>query len=102
MDVVEGGGVGVGLDGVGGGVANEVGATGEGEHVLVVLDRSDELARLSLRNAPQVHLLHADQLNTYDVLVADDVVFTRAALDAFVAHATRSAGAPAGTEEEGA
>ena len=73
-------------------------------HVLVVLDRGDELARRSLRNAPQVHLLHADQLNTYDVLVADDVVFTRAALEAFVAHASRAtAGSTVTTtEEEGA
>ena len=75
-------------------------------HVLVVLDRDDHLARLSLRNAPRVHLLPADQLNTYDVLVADDVVFTRAALDAFVASATRTTGGPgtvaASTEEEGA
>ena len=57
-------------------------------HVLVVLARTEELAWRSLRNAPEVHLLHADQLNTYDVLVSDDVVFTRAALDAFVAQAT--------------
>jgi large subunit ribosomal protein L4 len=71
-------------------------------HVLVVLDRGDDLARLSLRNAPQVHLLHADQLNTYDVLVADDVVFTRAALDAFVARAAGTTAGTTGTEEEGA
>lgn len=58
-------------------------------HVLVVLDRDDVASWKSLRNAPQVHLLPADQLNTYDVLVSDDVVFTRAALDAFL---TRPAG----------
>ncbi len=58
-------------------------------HVLVVLERADEAAQKSLRNAPQVHLLTADQLNTYDVLVSDDVVFTKAALDAFL---TRPAG----------
>ncbi len=57
-------------------------------HVLVVLARSEELAWRSLRNVPEVHLLHADQLNTYDVLVSDDVVFTRAALDAFIAQST--------------
>lgn len=39
----------------------------------------------SLRNVEQVHLLVADQLNTYDVLVSDDVVFTQGALDAFLA-----------------
>jgi len=53
-------------------------------HVLVVLDRADELTWKSLRNVPEVHLLAADQLNTYDVLVSDDVVFTRAAYEAFV------------------
>ncbi|WP_372592781.1 50S ribosomal protein L4 [Actinotalea sp.] len=53
-------------------------------HVLVVLDRNDEVSWKSLRNAEQVHLLPADQLNTYDVLVSDDVVFTRSALTAFL------------------
>jgi large subunit ribosomal protein L4 len=52
--------------------------------VLVVLARSEESAWRSLRNVGTVHLLHADQLNTYDVLCADDVVFTRAALAAFL------------------
>ncbi|MEJ5944343.1 50S ribosomal protein L4 [Pseudokineococcus basanitobsidens] len=59
---------------------------------LVVLDRADEAAWLSLRNAPQVHLLRADQLNTYDVLCSDDVVFTTAALQAFL-------GGPAATAD---
>ena len=53
-------------------------------HVLVVLERSDAVSWKSLRNAERVHLLYADQLNTYDVLVSDDVVFTRGALDDFV------------------
>jgi large subunit ribosomal protein L4 len=52
--------------------------------VLVVVERSDDRTWLSLRNAPDVHVLSADQLNTYDVLVSDDVVFTRAAFEAFV------------------
>ena len=52
--------------------------------VLVVVERGDDRTWLSLRNAPQVHLLSEDQLNTYDVLVSDDVVFTRAAFEAFV------------------
>ncbi|WP_026877496.1 50S ribosomal protein L4 [Jiangella gansuensis] len=56
----------------------------ERKNVLVVVERGDELAVKSLRNAPQVHLLVADQLNTYDVLCADDVVFTQGALDAFL------------------
>ena len=57
----------------------------ERPHVLVVVERSDELTILSLRNVPTVHLIHADQLNTYDVLVSDDVVFTKDALETFVA-----------------
>ncbi len=51
---------------------------------LVVITRDDELSQLSLRNAPEAHVLWADQLNTYDVLVNDDVVFTAAALDSFL------------------
>ncbi|MFT4189587.1 MAG: 50S ribosomal protein L4 [Aeromicrobium sp.] len=53
--------------------------------VLVVIDREDTLTELSLRNAADVHLLTFDQLNTYDVVKSDDVVFTKAAFDAFVA-----------------
>src|SRR6266545_457483 len=52
--------------------------------VLVVLSPEDELNWLSLRNLPTVHLLEAGQLNTYDVLVADEVVFTADALDEFL------------------
>jgi large subunit ribosomal protein L4 len=55
------------------------------KHVLVVVDRSDEVSWKSLRNAPTVHLLAPGQLNTYDVLVSDDVVFTEGALQAFLA-----------------
>jgi large subunit ribosomal protein L4 len=51
---------------------------------LVVLERTDAITWLSLRNAPEVHIVAVDQLNTYDVLAADDVVFTRGAYDAFV------------------
>ena len=57
---------------------------------LVVLERGDNVTWLSLRNAPNVHIVAVDQLNTYDVLLSDDVVFTKGAFDAFVA------GAPAG------
>jgi large subunit ribosomal protein L4 len=52
---------------------------------LVVLERGDDMTWLSLRNVHSVHLLAVDQLNTYDVLLSDDVVFTKAAYDAFVA-----------------
>jgi len=65
-------------------VANLAGLS-ERRHVLVVALRSDELSWKSLRNAETVHLLSPDQLNTYDVLVSDDVVFTRDALDEFLA-----------------
>ena len=51
---------------------------------LVVLERSDVVTWLSLRNAPQVHLVATDQVNTYDVLAADDIVFSKGAFDAFV------------------
>lgn len=53
--------------------------------ILVVLRREDEITWLSLRNLPQVHVLAVDQLNTYDVLVNDDVVFTTEAFDALLA-----------------
>jgi large subunit ribosomal protein L4 len=66
----------------------------ERPRVLVVLERTDELTWLSLRNERDVHLLAVDQLNTYDVLVSDDVVFTRAAYEALLAR-HRVAGAPA-------
>jgi large subunit ribosomal protein L4 len=59
-------------------------AVSEAPRVLVVLSREDEVGWLSLRNVPEVHLLAADQLNTYDVLVSDDVIFTKAALEEFV------------------
>ncbi len=54
-------------------------------HTLLVLERSDTVSWLSLRNAAEVHLIAVDQLNTYDVLLSDDVVFTKGAFDAFVA-----------------
>jgi len=57
----------------------------ERKNLLVVLTRDDEVSFKSVRNLADVHVLVADQLNTYDVLCADDVVFTQAALDAFVA-----------------
>ena len=62
--------------------------TGQAAHVLVVIATDDPVTRLSLRNAPDVHVLDEGQLNTRDVLVSDHVVFTQAALDAFVARTT--------------
>ena len=60
-------------------------AVGDFTRYLVVLDRKDETSWLSLRNLPGVHVLAVDQLNAYDVVVSDAVVFTTAALEAFVA-----------------
>lgn len=56
----------------------------EDRQALVVLERGNKLTALSLRNVPEVHVLWADQLNTYDVLDADDIVFTQAALESFL------------------
>ena len=57
---------------------------GDAKRVLVVLGAEDEVNLLSLRNLPQVHLLVPGQLNTYDVLVSDEVVFTTEALNEFL------------------
>ncbi|MDO5077010.1 50S ribosomal protein L4 [Corynebacterium sp.] len=56
--------------------------------VLVVVGREDFTARKSVDNLPNVHVLVADQLNTYDVLKADDVVFSVEALNTFVNRVT--------------
>jgi large subunit ribosomal protein L4 len=52
-------------------------------NVLVVLDRSDVVSAKSLRNLAKVHFIWVDQLNSYDVLLSDDLVFTKAAFDAY-------------------
>ena len=59
-------------------------------HLLVVVRRDDDLGALSTRNLPTTHVLYADQVNTYDVMLSDDVVFTAGALEDFVAAATLS------------
>ncbi len=58
---------------------------GARRNLLVVLDRGDLVSWKSLRNLDRVHVLSVDQLNTYDVLVADDVVFTTSSLESFLA-----------------
>jgi large subunit ribosomal protein L4 len=55
------------------------------KHVLVVIDRDDALTRKSVNNVPTVHVITYDQLNAYDVLISDDIVFTKSAFDGFVA-----------------
>jgi len=75
--------------------ATTLSALQTGRNVLVVVTREDSAGWKSLRNLPEVHLLACDQLNTYDVLVSDDVVFTRAALDEFLSAVGAEAAAPA-------
>jgi large subunit ribosomal protein L4 len=58
---------------------------GERTRVLVVIERDDAVSMLSLRNLPKAHILWPDQLNTYDVLLNDVVLFTSGALDTFLA-----------------
>jgi large subunit ribosomal protein L4 len=72
-----------------------VAAITQAKKVLVVLHRDDEISWRSAQNVPEVHLITPDQLNTYDVLVNDDVVFTKAAYDVFVAGPVRGKGAKA-------
>ncbi|MET8756788.1 50S ribosomal protein L4 [Lentzea sp. NPDC004782] len=62
----------------------------QARRVLVVLNRTDEVAWVSVRNLPHVHVIAPDQLNTYDVLVNDDVVFTKDSLDVFLASKAQS------------
>lgn len=63
----------------------------ERPNLLVVLDRSDIVSLKSVRNLAEVHVLAVDQLNTYDVLCADDVVFTQAAYEAFTGETVAAA-----------
>jgi len=65
-----------------------LGSLAEGK-LLIVLDRTEETSWLSLRNVPTIHLVTPDQLNTYDVLISDDVVFTESSLATFLDGAPR-------------
>ncbi|MBB0242761.1 50S ribosomal protein L4 [Streptomyces alkaliphilus] len=71
------------------------GKISERKNLLLVAEKAERDAWLSARNLPQVHILEPAQLNTYDVLVSDDVVFTKAAFDSFVAGPTKSEGSEA-------
>jgi large subunit ribosomal protein L4 len=64
-------------------------------NVLIVLDRTDDLSYKSLRNIQGVHVIPVDQLNAYDILLSDDLIFTKAALDAFIAGPAKGASAKA-------
>jgi len=71
------------------------------KNVLVVLSRSEDIAWRSLRNADDLHLIVNDQLNAYDVLVSDDVVFSESALREFIAvAATRQVASATARESE--
>jgi large subunit ribosomal protein L4 len=71
-------------------VAMLAGAVGSlARPVLVVAHRDDDITWKSLRNVPRVHVLAEDQLNTYDVLASDHVVFTEQALTAFVSRSSK-------------
>jgi large subunit ribosomal protein L4 len=72
-----------------------IAALSERPRVLVVVGREDEVGWRSLRNLPTVHVIAPDQLNTYDVLVNDDVIFTADALDTFLSGPARGRSARA-------
>ena len=66
-----------------------------------MLHRDEDLAWLSLRNAAAVQAIAVGQLNAYDVLVSDAVVFTSAALEAYVSGPAKGKSAKAvGTSAE--
>jgi large subunit ribosomal protein L4 len=71
----------------------------ERKQVLLVIGRSDEVGTKSARNLPGVHVISADQLNTHDVLRADDVIFSVEALDAYIATAGKPGDEPLAQRE---
>jgi large subunit ribosomal protein L4 len=70
-------------------------AVATSKNVLVVLERDDDVSFKSVRNLRNVHVLFSDQLNAYDAVVSDDIVFTKAAFESFVAAKTGDKAAPA-------
>jgi large subunit ribosomal protein L4 len=68
--------------------AKLIAQTAPGVNVLVVIGREDLNGQKSVRNLPGIHAVHPDQLNAYDVLNSDDIIFTADALEAFVASKT--------------
>lgn len=75
----------------------------DSKKILVVVDRDGELARttvLSYQNVPGVHVVWADQLNTYDVVDADRVIFTEDALDFYIQRVTAARAASSADSEE--
>ncbi|CAM3931543.1 50S ribosomal protein L4 [Helcobacillus massiliensis] len=72
-------------------VVKTLSAISDRKHLLLVVRRGDTIGALSSRNLKDSHVLFADQLNTYDVMLSDDVVFTSGALEDFVAAAMLTA-----------
>ena len=69
------------------------------KNLLVVVSRNEDLAWRSLRNAEDLHLLVPDQLNAYDILKSDDVVFSESAIKDFLAGPRRQVKAVARESE---
>jgi large subunit ribosomal protein L4 len=69
--------------------ASTLAAVASGRNVLVVIERGDDINLKSVRNLRNLHVISPDQLNAYDVLVSDDIVFTKSAFDAFVTAKTK-------------
>ncbi|MCB2412177.1 50S ribosomal protein L4 [Demequina sp. TTPB684] len=85
------------------GALNALGTITAGRSALVVLTRNDDVSWKSLRNAAGIHVVAVDQINTYDVLINEDVVFTADALEAFLAGPAKGTSAKAvATETEAA
>jgi large subunit ribosomal protein L4 len=80
--------------------AAQLESLGAVRNVLIVLERGDEAGYKSVRNLPEIHVLFSDQLNAYDVVTSDDIVFTQAAFESFVASKTASTSSTG--EKEGA
>jgi len=69
--------------------ASTLAAVASGRNVLVVIERGDDVNLKSVRNLRNLHVISPDQLNAYDVLVSDDIVFTKPAFESFVAAKTK-------------
>jgi large subunit ribosomal protein L4 len=72
----------------------------EAKRLLLVLTRDEDVNWVSARNLPNVHIIAPDQLNTYDVLVNDDVVFTKTALEAFLGGPVKAGASAKARESE--
>ncbi len=69
------------------------------KNLLVVVSRNEDAAWRSLRNADDLHLLVPDQLNAYDILKSDDMVFSESAINDFLSGTNKGKGATAVARE---